>query len=186
MDIRSIQDMILEIMNSKLLVILVFVLIIAFALKAIKQRGNKVKLLMEDDRFKNANFFVSDIKSPMAISQSGYVGVAMENFTVPFVMHIKDLKKMTLISDIFKIAESDEEDPGGLLFGDIQTKAGFALKQKQKEIILVLTDAHGSVLSIPLFVSTLRKAVVPGVRQQNAMKQLLGKLEEVEKSARNN
>ena len=181
MDYEAVQGMIIEIMSSRLTIFIVFLLIIVISIAVKKIRDNKVKILLADERFRDAKLFVSEIKSPVIISPNGYIGIAMENSAVPVVAHIKNLRKMVASSDDFVIAQNDDDDPNGFLFTNIASRVASSLQKKTKKINLVLIDEDKTLFDISLFVSTLRRAIVPGPSKQNAIKQLLNALEEAEK-----
>ena len=181
MDFEIIWNRLTEIMNSWLPGILLLVLAAALSIRAMRQKNSKLKRLMADDRFRDSKSFVSEIKSPMVISPNGYIGIVIGAVSVPIVVDIRELKKITVTSNDNKIAESDEDDSHGLLFTDIALKAAFGLKQKTKRINLILSDTGGRVLDIPLFSSTIKKAVELSDAKQNAIKGLLKTLEEIEK-----
>ena len=184
MDFNEILNRVSEITNSYLPGVLLLALAAVLSIRAMRQKNGKLKRLIADNRFRDAKPFFSEIKSPMLISPDGCIGIVMDNVSAPVAADIRELKKVTVTSNDNKIAETDEDDPRGFLFTGIASGAAFGLKQKTKRLNLILSRADGQVLNIPLFTSTLRKAVELSDAKQTAIKQLLETLEEVEKSVK--
>jgi hypothetical protein len=181
MDFGAMWNKVSEITNSYLPGVFLLAVAAVISIRAMRQKNIKLKRLMADNRFRGSKPFAHEIKSPLVISPDGYIGVVIDTVSTPVVTDIRELTKITVTSNDSKIAGTDEDDPEGLLFTDIAARAAFGLKQKTKRINLILLNTVGQTLNIPLFTSTLRKAVELSEAKQTAIKQLLKTLEEVEK-----
>lgn len=185
MDINAIRDKLIQIVNSNALVILFFIFIIALTIKSKTQKNKKIKILSADDRFKYAKFFTSEIKSPLAISSTGCIGVTLDNVPAPLIIYIKDIKRIILSINNLILIDRDGDSSGNFLFSGVALKVASTLQQKLKKVTLILYDNNDSVLNIPLFVSTLTRAIILSDSKQGAIKQLLQTLEEVERNVKN-
>ena len=177
MDPEALLALIVEIIGSRLSVIVFSVIIIVVALRVMRQKSNKLKLLMADARFNNAKFFHKAIKSPMAISSDGCIGIVLEAASQPIVVKIKDITEFRIMSDDCVIARGDKNDPDGVFSKDATLTVEQSIRAKTKRINMLLSDKDGYIYNVPLFVSTLRKRIVPTESQQNEIKLLLNALE---------
>ena len=181
MDIEALLALIVGTISSKLTVILFSVVIIVVALKAMLQKSNKQKFLMTDARFNNARFFHKAIRSPMAVSPEGLIGIVLDSVPQPIVVNIKDITEFRIMSDNCVIARGDKNDPRGVFSKDATATVGQSIQVKTKGINILFCDKDGFVYNVPLLVSTLRRRIVPSDFLQTEIKQLLSALEEIEK-----
>ena len=181
MDPEALTTLIVEIIGSRLTVIVFSVIIIVVAIRVMRQKSGKLKLLMADARFNNAQFFHKAIKSPMAISSDGYIGIVLETASQPIVIKIKDITEYRMMSDDCVIARGDKNDPKGVFSKDASLTVEQSIQVKTKRINMLLSDKDGYIYNVPLFVSTLKKRIAPTESQQNEIKQLLSVLEDTGK-----
>lgn len=184
MDINSIKDSIFAIMDSNAAVFLFATLIVVLTVKAKRQKGKKLKQLLSDDRFKEAKIFDKNIKSPIAISSTGCMGISLEHIPAPVIFYIKDIKKLMLTANDNLMIDRNEENTGKILFGGVASKVAPVLQQKLKKLNLIVIDEDETGLNIPLFDSTLKKSIRLTPTQQETIKQLLQEIEAVEKTCK--
>ena len=182
MDLEALLAAIVDIIGSKLIVFLFSAVIIVMALKKMLQKSNKQKLLLADARFNGACFFHKTIRSPMAVSPEGLIGIVLDSASQPIVVSIKDITEFRMMSDGCVIARGDKNDPDGIFSKDATATMGQSIQVKTKGINILFSDKDGLVYNVPLFVSTLRRRIVPSEFLQNEIKQLLSVLEEIEKN----
>jgi len=156
--------------------------ILIIALIKIKRKNSKISLLKKDDRFMDAKFFPMHIKTPMAISPNGYLGFVTPQNPIPLVVNIKNIKRMVLYTAQSSLADRNIEEHTGRLFRNLTSKMEPVFQTRTKNINLLLIDTDNAGCDIPLFGSTLRRAMRMNPRQQIAMQEVLIKLEEVEKA----
>ena len=179
MDIGALLALIVDIIGSRLSVILFSVFVVVVALRVMRQKSNKLKLLMADVRFNNAQFFHKAIRTPMAISLDGYIGIALDSVSQPIVVHIKDLTEFRMLSDNCVIARGDKNDPGGIFSNDATATVEQSIQVKTKRINILLSDKDGLVYNVPLLVSSLRRKIIPTESLQNEIKGLLSAMENI-------
>jgi hypothetical protein len=185
MDFGAIVDTVFEFMRTAWASIIFSIVVIVIAVTTMVKKNNKTKLLKEDDRFIYAKIFTMDIKTPIAVSDDGLIGFILPNISYPVVLSIKDLKRIVFSTNNFIVADSSTEE-SGLLFRNIVSRIGAVMDVKTKNVSLKLWDSDNSEFEIPLFVNSLKRALIPNERQQKRIKALLSALEETEKKVKGN
>ena len=179
MNPEALLTLIVEIIGSRLSVIVFSVIVIVMVFRIMRQKSNKLKLLMADARFNNARFFHGAIKSPIAVSPDGYIGIVLETVSQPIVIQIKDITEFRMMSDDCVIARGDKGDPEGIFSKEATATVEQSIRVKTKRINMLLSDKDGLIYNIPLLISSLKKRIIPTESLQNEIKGLLNTLEEV-------
>jgi hypothetical protein len=162
---------------------------IVIAIINVSLKSKKSKALLTDERFKNAKIFKSAIKTPIAISEEGFIGIINVLLPEPTVIHIKDINGFDLIVDGQNVANIGGAVVGGLLFGGIGALIGASSKkEKINKITLVfkLNNFNNPTMEIPLLVSETKKGSMIYNMTQEEIRQLLSTLEYVEKKYKEN
>jgi hypothetical protein len=182
MNTESILSRLFEIINSRnKIYIIIFAIAALITLVSMYKRKKKIKFLMASEKFKDSEFFREGIKSPMAISQDGYIGIVVDVISVPVVINIRDITEFGLVSGKNSIAAGRAEDPGRLLFSGLASIAEQKSMMKHKKLNLILCEKDDLVYNIPLYASSIKTMFFPGNPVPKEILRLLGALEEAEK-----
>ena len=174
-----------EFMNTRaaLYVYAVLIFSLFFIHRTLKRK--KVKLLMADNRFKDAQLFGPPaITTPIAISIDGYIGVAPGPFSPPVIINMKTIKGYEIFFDDHSIAKSDKVGKNELIFKDTASLMEQRLQEKTKKILLALFLKDDYTLNVVLFNASTRPSSAMRDSTRNEIKQLFSKLEEVEPLAK--
>ena len=95
---------------------------------------------------------------------------------------MKNIVGYELFFDGHSIAGSGKVDEQDLVFKDIRSKMERRLQERTKKIIMAFLLKDDSSLNVVLFNGSTRPSSVMHDATRDGIKQLLGKLEEVEKS----
>ena len=177
MDFGTLWKKIVELSNSPqaiyIYLVLVFGIIIIYRLK----KQGKVKLMMSDERFKNAKLFASKISSPVAISDDGYIGIVQGALTPPLVLNISEIIGFEMYLDGHSVAGSGETGKGGLLFKSLAALMVQRMREKTKKINLVLFIEDKTIVNIILFSGGAR--LISAI-QETTQKEIIGLLTTIE------
>jgi len=170
---------------SIIMISIVSVVVVAIVIYLIIQR-KKVKLMMSDERLRNAKLF--DSYKSFAISPDGFIGIV--NVPKIIIFHIKEIIGFQIAFDNEKIAN----DTSILLFDNIISKIEPFLGRRIKDIRLMLNKEDNTLLEIPLLISNTtttggksrRKTIILEISEsrQNEIKEVLSTFESVERSVK--
>jgi hypothetical protein len=166
------------------ILIIVVVLIIAVA---VNLHNGKVAAnsLESDSRLKGAKIFKQMIQTPMAITESGNIGISYPSTKIVKVFNIKDVNGFELNIDGKNVANIGGAITGGLLFGGVGALVGSsANKQKitKIELMFKLNDFNNPTVLVPLCGETKRGGMVHQ-QVEKEITELMNTLEFVEKNA---
>ena len=180
MNFRMLWEKLVELSNSPraiyVYLALVFGIVFIYRLK----KHSKVKLMMSDERFRNAKLFASKISSPMAVSDDGYIGIVQGALTPPLVINIKEIAGFEVYFDGHSIANSGETEKSGLLFKSLAALIAQRMMEKTKKVNLVFFIEDKSIVNITLFSGGSRLISAIQEVTQKEIIQLLTTIENIE------
>jgi len=158
--------------------------IVGFNIYITTTKRKKIKLMMSDNRLKNAKLFNSHIYRAVAVSPDGFIGVIQ--FKGIKIFHIKEIAGFYINLDDNKI----KNDTEGILFNNIISKIEPYLNIPIRNISLFLTIVNNNapVEASLLLGNSSKEREEPyyvGKKTQDMIKEFLSELERVEKRVKN-
>ena len=180
MDFREIW----EFMNTQAaLYVYAFLIFLLFMIhRGLKNR--KIKLLMKDERFRDARLFKQGIATPIAITMDGHIGVVPSAFSIPIITQMKTVVGYEIFFDGHSIAKSEKAGKKELVFSGTASLMEERLQVRVRKIILALIMKNDYTLNVFLFNASTRPTSAMNNSTRNVIKELFTKLEEVEKNVR--
>jgi hypothetical protein len=151
-----------------------------------KKRNGK-KILLSDERLKNAKVFKEFISFPIAVSENGFIGVSDIKTRKPKIIHIKDVNGFEIVVDGKNVANVGGAVVGGLLFGGVGAIIGGGTKQEKitkMNLLLKINDFNNPTIEMPLIVSSMKKGSLVYDATQKEIQELMATLELIEKTTK--
>ena len=180
MDFRSVWEFMNTYAALYVYAALIFLLFIIH--KGLK--GRKIKLLMSDERFKEARLFKGGIATPIAISREGLIGVVPSAFTIPIITNMKTIIGYEIFFDGHSIIKSGEVGKKELVFKGIALLMEERLRVRVRKIMLSFIMKNDYALNLYLFNASTRPTSAMSNSTRDIILEIFTMLEEVEKNVR--
>jgi hypothetical protein len=164
-------------------VIVLFVSVYRSTKKDIEKLESSIASLLADERFKNAKIF-RILKTPMVISEEGYIGVIDESYSKAAIIHIKDVNGFELTMDSQKVSDVDSTVTDHWLFRDIKTVTTTTTQREEihnMTLLLKINDFNNPTLVIHLIKFKTEKGTGYYKLLQDKINEILSILEIIEK-----
>lgn len=155
-------------------------IIAVIALVSIEIKNKKVKLMMEDVRFRDSKLFSSLIETPIVISKDGCIGFVNDLKSKYSVINLKSIINIRIMIDGKDIISKKRENVDNMLFKDIFTEIKFKLQEELKSISIIfrLSDNNNSIVNILIYKTSGRRGT--SIITDKLMSEIKGLLEEFE------